>query len=379
MYNYQKLILILLTFFLIVSCKSDYQKPKNISPKSLVNYADGFDIISYGSIHKLIIKKGFQGDNSKQSFIIIPKNITLPDSLKEYTIIRTPIDRIVLTTSTQVTMLQAIDEEKALIGFPNTDYISSKKVRQMIDSGSVSDIGHEQNINYEKLFSLNPDVVMGFGVDTSLPHYDKIRSLDIPVIMNSDWLEAHPLGRAEWIKVFGLLFNKLSQAEIIFNETQKHYLELKALAKKTTDKPTIICGSVFQDVWYAPSGNSSMAKMIKDANAEYIWEDLKSEGNLALSIELVIDKGKKANIWLVSGNYLSLNELKKANKIYPRLTSVQNARVYSYAHLKGDTGGFIYLEESPLHPDFVLEDLINIFHPEILKKTSNNHYFKALD
>lgn len=375
----QKFIIFLLTLFLVISCKSDYQKPKNIRAKKHVTYASGFDIISYGNIHKLTIKKGFQGDDTQQSFIVISKNIALPDSLNKYVIIKTPIEKIVLTSTTQVPMLEAIGEEKSLIGFPNTDYISSKKVRKLIDSGEVIDLGHEQSINYEKLIALKPDIVMGFGVDTSLPQYDKIKSLEIPVIMNADWLENHPLGRAEWLKVFGLLFNKLPQSEMIFNETQRKYSELKTLAQNANKKPSVISGAIFQDVWYAPSGNSFMAKIISDANANYIWQDLKSEGNLALSIESVLDKGKNANIWIAQGNYQNLNELKKANKIYSQLSSVKNSQVYSYAHLKGKTGGFIYFEESPLHPDRVLEDLIKIIHPEIIKDNSKNHYFKVLN
>jgi iron complex transport system substrate-binding protein len=186
------------------------------------------------------------------------------------------------------------------------------------------------------------------------------------------------LGRAEWIKFFGALYDRDSIANNYFKGIETTYLALITKASYTKSKPSILVGSLFQNVWYAAAGENFLAQMIRDAGGNYLWKETKGNGSLALSIESVLDKAKNADIWIAPGNYESTNSLFEANSIYKEFKPFHTKSIYSYAHLKGKTGGIIYFESSPLHPDWVLEDLIQIFHPD-LKLERDLHFFKKIE
>lgn len=264
-------------------------------------------------------------------------------------------------------MLEVLGVENKLVGFPHTSYISSKKTRNLIAKGRVKELGHEERINTELLLDLQPDVVVGFSLGSNNKMFATIQKMGIPVILNGDWLEETPLGRAEWIKFFGVLFNKEKEADSIFNVIEATYLAAKKIALKDTLKPSVISGGLYKDVWNLPAGESFEATFLKDANTKYLWKNTKGKGSLLLSIESVFDKGKNADIWISPSFYSSKEQLKKANSIYTKFKAFQENNLYSFVNKRGETGGLIYFELAPTRPDLVLKDLIKIAHPNLLK------------
>ncbi len=178
--------------------------------------------------------------------------------------------------------------------------------------------------------------------------------------------EESPLGRTEWIKFFGALFDKEKEADSIFKTIEKNYLEAKRKASKAKKKPTIISGGLFKDIWNLPAGESFEATFLKDANTHYLWADSKGKGSLSLNIENVFEKGKDADLWISPSFYGNLEQLKNANAIYPKFKAFQDHNVYTFVNKRGEKGGVIYFELSPSRPDLVLKDLIKIAHPELL-------------
>ena len=108
-----------------------------------------------------------------------------------------------------------------LIGFPGTEYISSETIRARIDNGFIRELGKNEGINTEVILELNPEVVIAFGIDGNNKTYETIKKSNIPVIYNGDWTEASPLAKAEWIKFFGVLFEKEKEADSIFDHIEK--------------------------------------------------------------------------------------------------------------------------------------------------------------
>ena len=196
---------------LLTSCKEE-KKEKNSVPtlKSSIKYAKGFDIVTDGIQKKLIIKKPYQ--NAKHEFTFLLGDKT---DLKK-NLLKVPVENIVVTSTTHIPMLEQIGAEQFLTGFPQTKFISSEKTRKRIDNGNIIELGNEQTINTERLIELSPDLVVAFGLDGSNKAYKTILRNNISVIYNGDWLEETPLGRAEWIKFFGVLFNKEKKADSIF-------------------------------------------------------------------------------------------------------------------------------------------------------------------
>ncbi|WP_299527139.1 ABC transporter substrate-binding protein [uncultured Lutibacter sp.] len=357
-------ILALLFLTLLFSCKNVPEKLSSevkIGSENKIKYAKGFDIQHFKDYTKVTIKAPYQ--DSKETFEFI---LTHSKTTTNLNTIQTPIKTIVVTSTTHIPMLELLSVEANLVGFPNTNFVSSEKTRSLISKGQIKELGHEENINTELLLDLKPDVVIGFSMNSNNKMFEVIEKFGIPILLNGDWLEETPLGRAEWIKLFGVLFEKEKLADSIFNKIEKDYLEAKNIASKAHNKPTILSGGLFKDIWNLPAGESFAAVFFKDANTNYLWSDSKGKGSLSLNIENVFLKGKDAEIWVSPSFHTSLNNLREANAVYSEFKAFQSSEVYSYMNTKGETGGIIYFELSPTRPDLVLKDIIKIAHPELL-------------
>lgn len=363
--------LIVSAFFIFVSCSSNTSKKIEEKKEiSNIKYAKGFDIIKTDSETKLIIKTPYPGATEATTYTIVTEKSSEKNAIK------VPLNSIVVTSSTHIPALELLNVEQKLVGFPNTTFVSSEKTRKLIDANLVKELGHPDHINTETLLDLNPDLVMGFAVNNNNKMFKTIEKLGIQVILNGDWLEETPIGRAEWIKFFGVLFDKEKEADSIFNKIKTNYLEAKAIAQKSKNTPSVICGGLYKDVWYTPAGNSFEATFLRDANTNYIYKDAKGKGSLSLNIENVFEKGKDADIWLSPGFYKTLDALEKNNLVCSKMKAFDNKAIYSYNNTTGEKGGVWYFELSPVRPDLVLKDLIKIAHPELLPDYEFTFYEK---
>ena len=199
--------------FLIVSfsCKKEVVKvDKKTQTKSNIKYAKGFDIVEKNGIKKLIITSAYQNSKDVFEYEIIP-NLKNTIREKKSNEILVPLNSIVVTSTTHVPMVELLNEETAIVGFPYSKYVSSEKTRALIDNGSIKEIGKESSLNTEILLYLQPELVVGYSVSSADKSLTTVKKAGINVIYNGDWLEETPLGRAEWIKFFGVLFDKEQQ------------------------------------------------------------------------------------------------------------------------------------------------------------------------
>jgi iron complex transport system substrate-binding protein len=354
----------------LIGCASESKEENNkskIKDFIKVNYAKGFEIQYFNNVKKLIIKSPYLNATEQFEYLIS----TQGDSEKMYpkgTFIKSPIQKVVVTSTTHIPMLELLGVESTLIGFPHTKYVSSPKTRKLIDKGSVKEIGVKATLNTETLLDLHPDVVIGFSMTKTNKSLNLIEKSGIPVVLNGDWLEETPLGRAEWIKFFGVLYNKEKEADSIFKVIEKNYLSAKAIAQKAKNKPTILSGAIMsKDIWNLPAGESFVAQFLKDANTDYIWKNSKGKGSLSLSFESVIDKGQQAEYWIAPGYFSSKDQMLNNNKNYQSFKSFKDGNLFTFSTKKGATGGVIYFELGPTRPDLVLKDIIKITHPELLE------------
>jgi iron complex transport system substrate-binding protein len=350
-----------------ISCHKKPEKPEFKAEKklkkTLVKYAQGFDIQVYEDYKKLVIKSPYPDAENQQEFILV----TSPDKdLKSQNQLHVPVKKMVATSTTHIPMIELLGAANSLVGFPNTDYISSERTRMRIKNGEVKDLGNEQHFNTEVLISLQPDVVIAFSMGKSSKMYNTIEQNGIPVIYNGDWLEATPLGRAEWIKFFGVLFDKEKEADSIFKDIEAAYKASKKIALQASKTPDVLSGVLYKDKWNLPAGESFTAQLFKDANTNYLWSDSKGQGSLVLSFEAVFDIAAQADLWIGSGYYTSLDELKNANSHYEQFSTFKTGEIYSFSKKRSESGGVAYFEFAPIQPHIVLKDLIKVAHPELL-------------
>jgi iron complex transport system substrate-binding protein len=364
------LISLLCSFFLLpLSCKKEISKADKERPsESAIKYAKGFDIITDHGIKKLIIKAAYQNSKTLFEYEIKKKTSNTSKTIKyKGEVIEVPIRKIVVTSTTHIPMVELLNEETSIVGFPFSKYVSSEKTRVLIDAGKIREIGKENSLNTEILLDLQPELVVGYSVSSADKSLTTIKKAGIAVIYNGDWLEETPLGRAEWIKFFGVLFNKEKQADSIFKVIEKNYLHAKKSALKSTKKINVLSGAIMsKDIWSLPAGESFVAQFLKDANLNYLWKNTKGKGSLSLSFESVFDKGKDADLWIAPGYFSTKKQLLKSNQLYTQFNAFKSDKIYTPTIKKGKTGGVIYYELAPTRPDLVLKDLIKITNPKLL-------------
>ncbi len=359
--------LIFIITFSFVQCKNNKAKANDeisISNKKNI-YAKGFSINKYDGFSVLKINNPWPKATKSYTYILQEKNGIVPDSLKIFTTIQVPIKSIIVSSTTHIPSLEMLSVENSLVGFPNLDYISSEKIRARIDAKKIREIGREQNLNTEVVLDLNPDLIIGYGIDNNNPSYDNLEKSGLKVIYNGDWNEQTPLGKAEWIKFFGALYGLDKKAETIFNQIEKDYKITLELAKKATSNPTVLCGEMYENVWYLPQGNSWSSLFLKDACSNYLWRNTSGTGSLSLPFETVLEKAKNAEFWF-QGSFSSLKEMQDSNIHYNQFDAFKNKKVYSFSAKKGKTGGVLFYELAPNRPDLVLKDILKIVHPELL-------------
>lgn len=366
MHKIQKAFFFSILFLGLTQCK----KTKNIA-KATVNeneivHAKGFSLVEYDDFSILKVKNTYPESNETFTYVLHKENVIVPDSLQKFTAIQIPIQKIIVTSTTHIPSLEMLGVENTLVAFPTLEYISSETTRERIDQGKVREIGKNQSLNTEVILDINPDVIIGYSVDGDMKAFKNLEKSGQKVIFNSDWTEKTPLGKAEWIKFFGALYDKKEKANAEFESIEESYNKALKLAQQAETKPTIFAGAVYEDQWYLPQGDSWAAIFLKEANGNYLWADTEGTGSLALSFESVLDKAKEADFWIGPGQFTSIEEIIKDNPNYKFFKAVETKNVYSFSSKKGKTGGVIYYELAPNRPDLVLKDIIKILHPEVL-------------
>jgi iron complex transport system substrate-binding protein len=331
-----------------------------------LKYAGGFKVSKVGKVKLVEVTYPYQGATSGYKYLLVPKGDSVPAHDASTKVITIPIESIVCTSTTHIPLLDYLNETERLVGFPTTDYISSEKMRKRIDEGKVEELGVDKGLNLEKLAMLKPSMVMGYTMTGDYGQYKKMEELGVSVVMNAEYLEKHPLGRAEWIKYMALFFDREKEADSVFTEIEKNYNETVAKAKSSEKKPTVLSGIVYGDAWFLPGGQNYAAKLFKDAGCNYLWADDPSNGYLELSFESVYEKAKDADLWIGVASTKSLKELKNSDQRYAKFEPFKQKKVYTYNARKGAKGGSEFLELGYLRPDLILSDLVKIAHPELL-------------
>lgn len=359
-------------FFLIsflLACDSKQstasQEDSSFNPFT-IKYAKGFTVTRQNNYTILEVKQPYPGATTGYRYLLVPKGEAVPDHDADTKVIRVPITSIVCTSTTHIPLLDYLDKTEALLGFPALDYISSERTRKLIDSGKVIELGIEKGMNIEKLISLSPDLVMGYTLSSDYGQFKKIEELGVPVVVNAEYLEHHPLGRSEWIKFMALFFGVERLADSIFTEIEKNYLTTSALTIHATRQPTVMSGVVYGDTWFLPGGQNYAAKLLRDAGYHYLWSDDSSNGFLQVSFEAVYEKASSADFWIGVASNKSLQELKSADNRYTMFRPFQTGNVYSYNARYGAKGGTEFLELGYLRADLVLQDLVKIGHTDLL-------------
>ncbi len=309
----------------------------------------------------LVVREPWQGAREPLGYTFIPP--TAPRRGAPPTAVRLPVRRVAALASVHVAMLSELGEAERIIAVDARSHVYDASVRAAVAEGRVLPAGSGPQLNVERLLTMRPDLVLANAVGAS-EHaaLQRLARAGVPVVITSEWMENHPLARAEWLRVIGRLVGRAERADSIFAFVESAYLEQAEIARAREEKPFVMLGAPFRDQWFVPGGRSYMARFLEDAGAYYLWRDDLSAGGIPLSIETVLARAAGAQLWLNPGDWRSLGDGVSRDSRFSAFSAFRRGDVYNNdARLHSD-GANDFWESGAVRPDRVLADLISIFH-----------------
>ena len=329
-----------------------------------MKYSSLLQIVKHADYTVVTIRNPWDTLKVLHTYLLADREKPLPEHLPEGTVVRTPLQKSVIYSSVHCSLWSELDELKGIGGVCGLEYIKLPQIQEGCRNGSIVNVGNSMNPDIERIIDLRPDAILLSPFENS-GGYGRVGKLNIPIIECADYMETSALGRAEWMRLYGLLLGKEAQADSLFAGIEKEYLTLTQQVKSHfLKRPTVISEMKNSSAWYIPGGNSTMGRLYQDAGADYVFAYLSNSGSVHLAFETVFDRGGNADIWLIKYNQpqdKTYSELERDYAPYARFKAFQDRKVYGC-----NTNHVPFYEESPFHPELLLKDLIKIFHPELL-------------
>lgn len=333
-------------------------------------YAEGFAVLKAGERSSIVsIKDPWQGAQGVVMNLFLERGGEKPPKGFEGTVVTAPLRRVVCMSSSYVAFIDALGETDAVVGVSGARFIYNKRVQ-------AEDVGYDAAMNYEKMVALNPDLVLIYGVageNTQIT--GKLRELGIPYIYIGEYVERLPLGRAEWLVMFGEFFNRRGEASAKFGEVRDNYLRTAKRVSEVEQRPKVMFNAPYRDVWYVPAAGSYMARLVEDAGGA--WHAPEGSGETAtMSGEEVYVMAGDADVWLNPGQAVSMADVMRENPRFMLSRPVQRGEVYNNNARATEGGGSDFWESGVVYPDIILRDMVKIFHPEELPAHELYYYRK---
>lgn len=362
-----------LVVLLVVACQGGKTASGEGGDTLQMKYAELLTIVKHndGAYTEAIIENPWKKGTTLHKYILVPKGnegdetvARLKDDIRENAtlqmgshcdIVRTPLESNVVFTAPHCQLMYELGCKNAITGVCDKDYINIPDIKERVDCGS------SMQPDIERIIALKPEGLFISPFENS-GGYGKLDKLHIPIIETADYMETSPLGRAEWMKFYGLLFKSEERSDSLFSSIEKEYLALKAEAAKLPQGLSILTERKMGSVWYVPGGKSTMGILLKDANAKYIFADDTHSGSLAYGPERILSKGTQVDVWAFKyfgGKALSKNDLLAEYEGYKVLKAFNSNSIYQV-----DTSTQPYFELTSFHPEILLREFIILAHPK---------------
>ena len=375
---------------LVVACQGGKTASGEGGDTLQMKYAELLTIVKHndGAYTEAIIENPWKKGTTLHKYILVPKGkegdetvARLKDDTRENAtlqmgshcdIVRTPLESNVVFTAPHCQLMYELGCKNAITGVCDKDYINIPNIKERVklSDGKAStsdtdkviiDCGSSMQPDMERIIALKPEGLLISPFENS-GGYGKLDKLHIPIIETADYMETSPLGRAEWMKFYGLLFKSEERSDSLFSSIEKEYLALKAEAAKLPQGLSILTERKMGSVWYVPGGKSTMGILLKDANAKYIFADDTHSGSLAYGPERILSKGTQIDVWAFKyfgGKALSKNDLLAEYEGYKVLKAFNSNSIYQV-----DTSTQPYFELTSFHPEILLREFIILAHPK---------------
>ena len=366
-------LLFIVVYLLLAGCKESTNQLDEVDGDQfdqLIEFAEHLNIQAFSNHYLVQIMNPWMQDDTLE--VVLQRKNKQPANFMRAQpnpiVLQVPIQSIALTATTQLAMVQKLNEIDLVKGLSGTKYVYDADIQNRIQDGFIQEIGNPSGgTNIETLIELAPELTLVYGIDENdMPALQKINDSGIKTLMFSEFTETHPLGRAEWIKLIGILAGRESQAMEYFEHIKSEYLRLNDLTKEKSDKQTTFTGMSWKDNWVVPGGQSYVGQFLNDAGSDYLWSDTEEKGSIHLSFESAYEKAIHADVWLNPGMARSIADITSRNELYASFQSINDGTIYNNTKRISENGGYDFWESGAIQPHIILADLIKIFHPDLL-------------
>lgn len=368
---------LLLLIIGLCACTGSKSRTNEGTPIAL-SHATLLRIERTDSFTLVTVKDPWHEGKTLVTYVLVDRTAPMPHHIPEGTLVRTPIQHAALTTSVHVALLAELGVQNSIAGITDAEFVISPQVKSLLSTqgGHIRPMGTSMQPNAELIRAAHCDAVFISPFENA--GSGPLERLGLPIIACADYMETSPLGRAEWMRFYGMLFGCSERADALFSQVKTDY---ETLAQKIKDcrerKPSVICDRQTGATWYQPGGASTMGQMLADAGAQYVWADRKEAGSLPLDMESVFASGRNADIWLIkygADTPLSYSVLANDNPRYCNFSAWKERHIWTCNTLLTP-----FYEETPFHPERLLQNLAGIFHPSLVPPSQRHTYYKPME
>ncbi len=354
---------------LTTECVTAYDEQTDYFPEKVtVEAASGFTVEYHNNYKIVTVTTPWQGAEAPLVYVLVQCGTTAPEMTDMTNMIEVPVKSVVSMSTSFLPHLTTQNLLDKVVAVDTALYTSNKAVIQSVADGTIVEVGGgggSTGVNVEKMIELQPELVLAQRFNNDDTAYPAMQQAGLTVVIDSDFLDATPLGVAEWGKFISMFFNTEGLAQKSFAEVNDRYEQVATLAKSADSQPTVFANTPFGGTWYMPGGASYVATLIRDAGADYLWADDETTGSISLSLEEVLDKAGDADYW-VNIYQTTASELLGLDERLDEFAAFKSGEIYTNNGRVNANFGSEYYEGGYANPDVILSDLVKIFHPDLL-------------
>lgn len=362
-----------------------------------MKYAENI-VITRSSALTMVELRNPWGEGVLHRYWLVPVGAEGDFSDLEGTLVHVPLRRSVVFNTAHASLLLMLRADSAMAGVADAKYMLLPEVQRRLREGNLVDCGDAMAPDIEKIVDLQADAILLSPFENS-GGYGGLEKLGVPLIECAEYMETSALGRAEWMRFYGILFGCEAQADSLFEEVERAYFGMRDEGVGMRDEGigmkdegigmkdfsgsgergarlSMLTERLTGSTWYVAGGRSSVGRLIADAGGRYAWADDNHSGSLPLSFETVLDKAGDADVWIF--NYtgampLSRRKLSSEHHGYEAFKAFQTGEIYYVNSLQVP-----YFEEVSFRPDWLLRDYVILLHPEHHHRDTLR-YFKKIE
>ena len=374
----KQLLWMMIALVTLVSCGGGHTATSVNEPTDSIafKYARLIHIEQHDGYQLVTIDNPWKPGMSLHRYVLVPYDADAPSTLPNGTVIRVPLQKSIIFTSVHAALVGELHAQKQVAGVADLKYMKVPYIHEGVTRGEIVDCGDGMAPLVEKIIDGEADGILLSPFENS-GGYGRLEDIHIPLIECAEYMEQTPLARAEWMRFYGLLYGRQAEADSLFAIVDSSYHALCHLATEAEKGRSVLVDKQTGSVWYVPGGRSTIGQMLVDAGADYTFADDDHSGSLSLSFETVLERAGESDVWIFrydSPQPITLSQLLAEQPGYRQLRPVRENAIYAC-----NVSTSMFYEETPFRPDLLLQDFIQILHPDIPNLPPLRYYHEVRD